>query len=409
MTRMDETHVYRRDIHVEKRSSLSLLVGMIEPDSTVLDVGIGSGSLGAYLRDKKACQVDGITYNAEEAAVAGAAYREVKVADLDAVRVSDLFGSQRYRYIVCADVLEHLRDPALVLTSVRDMLEPGGKVLISVPNVAYLGLLGELLGGEFRYRHEGLLDQTHVRFFTRRSLLRFFADMGWRVKRVECVELDLADSEFAPALDAMPPAVRSQLLSNPDGLTYQFVAEVVPRSDEEQADGSEAEASLAQPLAHYALQMYYAGHDGFVEDRKIEARARIGTDRQEVVFPLPREAFAGLRLDPADRPGAMHLYDLELRDVAGSALWKWDGSVESLQHACQQAVVSPAWLSASGGALLFVGSDPHINLPIPESLLAQASGGELSVTLSWPMSADFRVLAEQAATAASRSAHDSDA
>lgn len=403
MTRMDETHVYQRDIQVEKRSSLSVLVGMIEHGSAVLDVGIGGGALGTYLRDHKACVVDGITYNADEAAIAGTAYREVKVADLDAVRINELFGDRRYRAIVCADVLEHLRDPALVLKAARAMLEPDGRVLISVPNVAYLGLIGELLGGEFRYRHEGLLDQTHVRFFTHRSLLRFLTDLGWRVDRLERVELDLADSEFVPALDAMPPGVREQLLSNPEGLTYQFVAEVSPVSDGAQVEAPETGGSLANPLAHYALQLYYADQDGFGEDRKIEARARIGTDRQVVVFPLPRATFSGLRLDPADRPGAMHLYGIELRDAAGSVLWCWDGGVESLQHACSQVVVSPAWLGASGGALLFVGSDPHLILPIPERLLDQASGGELSVILSWPMSADFRVLAEGAAAAIARS------
>ena len=228
MTSIDESHVYERALQVDKRTSLALLVGMVDSGSSVLDVGIGGGALGAYLRQNKNCVVDGLTYNAEEAALAAGNYRSIHVADLDVSRVSDWFGSQRYDCVVCADVLEHLRDPGRVLDDARQLLAEGGKLLISVPNVAYAGLIAELLGGEFNYRREGLLDQTHVRFFTRNSLLRFLAEHGWRVKRIETVELDLADSEFAPALDALSPAVRTQLMANPDGATYQFVMEVEP-------------------------------------------------------------------------------------------------------------------------------------------------------------------------------------
>ncbi|MBK9217486.1 MAG: methyltransferase domain-containing protein [Uliginosibacterium sp.] len=395
MTSLDETHVYQREINEGKRTSLSLLAEMVLPGSQVLDVGIGGGALGAFLRDHKGCTVDGITYNTDEALAAGAAYREVKVADLDVTSLSELLGAKRYQYIICADVLEHLRDPGRVLDAARNLLEDGGRLLVSVPNVAYLGLIAELLGGEFRYRREGLLDQTHVRFFTRNSLLRFLADRAWEVQRLESIEVDLADSEFSPALEVLPPAVRSQLLANPDGLSYQFVLEARAVPIGQVIDHAALGVREAQEQAHYVLGVYRAGPGGFEETRKVEARARIAEDQQEVVFWLPTESLHGLRLDPSDRPGFLHLYEIVLRDASGRVLWQWDGSAESLQDGCRQIVATSAWLEARGGALLLAGNDPHVFLPIPASDLAAASGGELCLMLSWPMSADYRVLAER--------------
>ncbi len=76
----------------------------------------------------------------------------------------------RYDCIVCADVLEHLKTPERVLTQCKELLKPGGRLIVSVPNAGYCGLVAELMQGEFRYRREGILDNTHLRFFTRKSL-----------------------------------------------------------------------------------------------------------------------------------------------------------------------------------------------------------------------------------------------
>jgi 2-polyprenyl-3-methyl-5-hydroxy-6-metoxy-1,4-benzoquinol methylase len=84
--------------------------------------------------------------------------------DLDQVDLRDIFVGEQYDCIVCADVLEHLKSPERVLEQCRHLLKPGGRLLTSVPNAAYCGLLAELLLGEFRYRDEGLLDRTHLRF-----------------------------------------------------------------------------------------------------------------------------------------------------------------------------------------------------------------------------------------------------
>ena len=171
-------HVYSREIKSDERTSLSVLASFVAPGSTVLDLGTGSGALGKFLHEQLQCTVDGLTFNAAEAEVAGPAYRRIEVANLETCTLQDIFTDQRYDFIVCADVLEHLSRPERIVDACRDLLAPGGKLLISVPNAAYSGLIGELLQGDFLYREEGLLDRTHLRFFTRRSLTRFLAEQN---------------------------------------------------------------------------------------------------------------------------------------------------------------------------------------------------------------------------------------
>lgn len=218
-----ERHVYLREITQGTRTSLSVLAAMITPGSRVLDLGTGSGALGQYLREHSGCTVDGLTINSAEADLARPHYRRVEVANLEQPGWGAMFGLERYDFIVWADVLEHLREPEKALRTCSALLAPEGTVLISVPNAGYSGLVAELLEGEFAYRDEGLLDRTHLRFFTRRSLQQFLQAEGWAVGTVERIELPLAQSEFRASFDQLPPSVARYLLALPDAGTYQFV------------------------------------------------------------------------------------------------------------------------------------------------------------------------------------------
>lgn len=149
---IDDLHVYLRSIAEGERTSLSVLASLVHPGATVLDLGCGSGALGQYLKETRGCTSDGVTLSQAEADHAQPHYRKVEVSDLETADLRSMFSTQRYDYIVCADVLEHLRRPEAVLQVCRELLAPEGKLLISVPNAAYSGLLAELLEGEFRYR-----------------------------------------------------------------------------------------------------------------------------------------------------------------------------------------------------------------------------------------------------------------
>ena len=224
----NDLHVYLRTIQADERTSLSVLAEHIHTDSTVLDLGCGSGALGKYLTETKSCICDGLTWSEAEAEHARPHYRSVVVDNLETSDLLSHFPKQQYDYIVCADVLEHLSRPERIVNTCRSLLAPGGKLLISVPNAAYCGLIAELMQGEFKYREEGLLDRTHLRFFTRRSLSRFIHENQWQLEHLEAIERELPASEFQSRFDNFPPAVSRYLLNTPDALTYQFIGVASP-------------------------------------------------------------------------------------------------------------------------------------------------------------------------------------
>ena len=392
-------HVYDRDIQDSERTSLSVLTGHIPAGARVLDLGCGSGAIGRFLaaRDGTAAgPIDGLTISADEAALAAPTYRRVEVADLDAAHLPQLFAPAGYDAIVCADVLEHIRQSPRVLAECRALLAPGGRLLLSIPNAGYSGLVAELMAGEFRYRTEGLLDETHVRFFTRRTLLRFLAEHGWAVESTEAITRQLPDSEFKVAFDALPPAVARHLLALPDALTYQFIVVARPLAAHERPSPPASDEAPALPAqALFTAELYVGTNGSYAETGKITAAGVIGHAAQTLRFPLDGTPPSKLRLDPADRPGFVHLHAMRMMSASGQLLWQWDSTdPDALLSASRHDIVLQPPAIASGGFLLLLhGKDPWLELPIDTALLAQAAGGTLEVDMGWPMSSDYLALA----------------
>lgn len=415
MTR--EHHVYTRHINAQERTSLSVLADKIAPGSRVLDLGCGPGALGQYLQQQKACTIDGVTFSAEEASLAAPYYRDVAVADLEHINLAEAFALRQYDYIVCADVLEHLRQPEKLLSACRELLTETGEILISIPNAGYCGLVMELMHGELRYRQEGLLDSTHLRFFTRQSLLRLLTSQQWSVQSLETVDRPLDESEFTQnAADSLPPSVMRYLLTQPDALAYQFICRVRPSSDPAATQANALQAITANAHvthAGFSTNLYWADADQYSEERKLIRKGEIGALHQSIRYPLPRFDGAApvLRWDPADRPGFLHLHNIQLFDAAGHLRWRWGGVNDPafLQAPHSQISWQPAPASAPGSALaLLTGDDPHMRLPIPAEVLReclQKDGSVLEVTVGWPMSADYVALADGAHALQSRISH----
>jgi 2-polyprenyl-3-methyl-5-hydroxy-6-metoxy-1,4-benzoquinol methylase len=145
----------------------------------VLDVGCWSGTIGRFLIESRDATVDGIEPHPAMASIAGRSYRDVFVGS-----VEDFVGQTRRRYdrILFLDVLEHLPEPAEPLRRSRRLLSAGGRALVSIPNVAHWWVRKELLLGRWRYTESGLLDDTHLRFFTLDSAAELLVSAGWKIR-----------------------------------------------------------------------------------------------------------------------------------------------------------------------------------------------------------------------------------
>jgi 2-polyprenyl-3-methyl-5-hydroxy-6-metoxy-1,4-benzoquinol methylase len=203
---------------------------MLEPEKNrlkILDVGTASGYLGKIL-EARGHSVSGIEVDKAIAETAKSHYASFQVADLETYE----FPYRReFDYILFADVLEHLRDPVAVLRKCLPALKESGKIIVSVPNVANLVVRLSLLFGRFDYMDRGILDRTHLRFFTRRSLDRMLSQASYRVLRVIATPLPsqivfpFTDKKlFAPLHEALYTLTRCWKA----GLAYQFVIAAAP-------------------------------------------------------------------------------------------------------------------------------------------------------------------------------------
>ena len=169
-------------------SDRSEIVGLVPRTvRSVLDVGCGEGAFMGSLRSARSdCTVEGIEPNA---AAAQAARRQgFKVTT--GLFPGDLQDRARFDCVVFNDVLEHMPDPWSVLRLTRELIHPRGWVIASLPNLRNLDTLSDLiLGGDFRYRGHGVLDVTHLRFFTMVSAQRLFREAGFDVRSVTPLHL----------------------------------------------------------------------------------------------------------------------------------------------------------------------------------------------------------------------------
>ena len=161
----------------------------------ILDVGCGDGVLGRILLEKGAAEVVGI--EADPAAAEAARKNLTRVLQGDVESLDLPFEEGRFDCIVLADILEHLRDPLSALTKLKRLLADSGTVVASIPNVRYLDVVAGLAEGRWEYREFGILDKTHLRFFTKMEMETLFRRAGF--------ELEGISENLSPRYDSLPP------------------------------------------------------------------------------------------------------------------------------------------------------------------------------------------------------------
>src|SRR5579863_7472181 len=217
---------------LEANTSYAHILDMVGERKKVFDVGCGNGYL-ASLFVKRECDVVGLDINPIAAEEARKYCTSVIVADLDESLLPELLEGREFDAIVFADVLEHLHEPTRTLDESRSLLSERGYVVASIPNVSHGAIRLALLSGRFDYQELGILDDSHLRFFTSKTVDELFLTAGFRVESVERVTLPLfAESELVPDLDPRDFDERAiaEIRADPDSETLQFIVKALPLS-----------------------------------------------------------------------------------------------------------------------------------------------------------------------------------
>lgn len=223
--------LYAVEIDLDNRNtSHTQVVELVGADKRVLDVGCWTGDLGRVLQ-RRGCTVSGFEIDAEAAAVAAEHLGRVVVGNLDRESLLDHFEPGTFDAVVFADVLEHLYDPRAALEDAVKLLAPGGRVVISIPNITHGSVRLANLQGRWNYTDTGLLDRTHIRFWSRQGLLDFVASAGLLAEDLRGTLADPLRTEVEVDETHLPEHVVEWVRDQPDGLVYQFQLAATPVVD----------------------------------------------------------------------------------------------------------------------------------------------------------------------------------
>lgn len=158
------------------RNSLLQFVDIDKPQLAVLDIGCAAGtnlcSIKARRPDARTCGIEIMP----EVALLASPYGDIRNDDIETCDIEEWIGS--FDYIIMGDVIEHLRDPWTALKRVKKLLKPDGKIIASIPNIMNAATVYDILNGHFEYTDSGVLDRTHLRFFTKLEISRLFEQAG---------------------------------------------------------------------------------------------------------------------------------------------------------------------------------------------------------------------------------------
>ncbi len=270
-------------------SSHSLILGLVPPNTRVLEFGCATGYMSAELSSRLGCTITGVEVSEEAAEEARRHCARVIVGDAERLDLDSVLGEERFDVILFADVLEHLREPQSLLAGVRRFLSPAGNVIASIPNVAHGSVRVALLQGEWRYRPVGLLDDTHLRFYTRDGVRDLFEGSGYVVTQWVRRRHSIEGTEMGVRV---PPDLGDYLARDPEVMTFQFIVRAVPSeaaalvadlrrevsAAEERSAATIAERDALQAELHATREQLAASRAELDEKRQVVEEQRAHLD-----------------------------------------------------------------------------------------------------------------------------------
>ena len=223
-------HRYAHEIDPNGGSAAAVLARMVEPGQRVLELGTGPGTVTRILHDK-GCKVTGVEMDPDTLATCAPFCERTLQANLEDPLWWQPLDGERFEVIICADVLEHLRDPRPLLEKLPVFLRDGGCVLMSLPNASHLTIVASLLGGRFPYQKNGLLDNTHLKFYGREDLDALLRECGFLWQHWHTVQVDPAQAELKHYWNDLEASDQEFLKARcADGMVYQHVVRAFPTS-----------------------------------------------------------------------------------------------------------------------------------------------------------------------------------
>ncbi len=212
-----------------KNLSTTKIIKMVGKNKNVLDIGCSSGYVGKALKEEFKCKVTGIEINPKDAKLAKKHYEQVIITDVEKESWENKLKFKKFDVIILADILEHLKDPKSVLIRLKKLLKNDGYLLISIPNIAHVSIRLELLQGSFQYEKTGILDSTHLHYYTKNSFIKMLKSIKLVPNQVKHSVIDFPEKNITRELDKLGLKSNKEFLKNlksPEAVAYQYIFKV---------------------------------------------------------------------------------------------------------------------------------------------------------------------------------------
>ncbi|VVB56324.1 Ubiquinone biosynthesis O-methyltransferase [uncultured archaeon] len=185
---MKDANNYEFEVNLnDKNHASTKAIELIGFNKKVLEFGCATGFISKILKDR-GCAVTGIEIDKNAAKKAEEHCGRVIVGNLENLDFNKSLGDEKFDVIYFGDVLEHLKDPKRILLGIRNFLGKEGYLVISIPNIAHWSTRLELFNGNFDYQKIGILDDSHLRFFTKKSITNLLESCGYFIEAIDNVE-----------------------------------------------------------------------------------------------------------------------------------------------------------------------------------------------------------------------------
>ena len=302
---------YDFSLDLESQNTMSVINNWIKPESTVLEFGSANGRLTKYLSEEKKCKVTIVEID-EEAGSKAEKYAVRSYLGTKYGNIENFFWErekQEFQYIIFADVLEHLNNPQKVLEKCKEVLREDGRILVSIPNITHNSIIIDMLNDKFEYSKTGLLDRTHIHFFSYKSFIDMVKKNGMFVCETVPIYSRVANNEIKNSFADVPVEIAQYLRKRIAGSIYQYVFKLSISEKDICKEKNLIEGLEIERYEELETQCYYRTTESveYTSDRKV---SKIYFENSKVFFEIDlssMEKVQNFRWDPMEDNGVVFL------------------------------------------------------------------------------------------------------
>ncbi len=216
---------YDVPLDLDHNANLNELVKQIRPNSVVMEFGPSTGRLTAYLKNKLNCQVYIVEIDKEAFDICKQYSVNGVCDDIETYTWKKMAQGVVFDYVIFADVLEHLKNPRHLIEELKDFIDEKTRILVSVPNITHNAVVLQLLNQRFDYQNTGLLDNTHIHFFTKETIKEMFEEAGYNMVSWNGTVAEPYNTELKMNFEHLPQSVIDYLSTRDYGNLYQIICE----------------------------------------------------------------------------------------------------------------------------------------------------------------------------------------